>query len=691
MNKITNLNKILVEWAYQVKNGKPNHKSTRDLIVLDSVLKDFGWNLVERNELVNNLTEVDIVKNKDSGNIYTVQNVNKDKHTLVKKNASEDDIKKVEKDKEKSKEEPEDKSQDKPKVSVSNTIDRGGDSKVKNQALEYGFKEVTDENGNIIFKPAPGNAGSMLNEIVSGEVAQMLEENPNISEEELIDALYKRFGDKPLFTATTKSKIGNMSNTIAGGLKAKDIPAGKNKGLHSKLILAVRSGKRKHKKAVESANRQNFVNPKMENYYGHSESFDAMVNDIKDRQVIGPNGEEISQDEAEQLIRSGGGGDNPSDTATLVFDDESNRVIMLFHSDKDSTEALVAQSSPNAEAIANEKNIEKLVKDGKITEEQAEAIKGENRELVDIINDTESKLKKVVNEPGKWFQKNTDINEVLDNIKNDTGPNGEKDKNLTSTKFGAQPPKNNTGAVLDKKGKPRKYLNKYLEAKGIDPNNATEEQALESFLEFMGDDNKEEAPSDDAVTLMERINTRYLDEGAPDIFSQLEDIRNQTLQAQRDFTKNNDEIKIDIAGQEVGLGTFLEGGTVWKQFHLEAVNPNSEVGVHKYPGMFETNHGGLAVDGETLSGCMDGKVKSRNDFVTRLEVGDIEEQKGVSGTQKGKTTGGKQIVYAITSGGKKVEIGQKVMRTKTGKTGKLQTVYNWSNDFKKCFEKTGNR
>ena len=38
---ITDLNKILVEWAYQVKNGKPNHKSTRDLIVLDSVLKDF--------------------------------------------------------------------------------------------------------------------------------------------------------------------------------------------------------------------------------------------------------------------------------------------------------------------------------------------------------------------------------------------------------------------------------------------------------------------------------------------------------------------------------------------------------------------------------------------------------------------------------------------------------------------------
>ena len=113
-----------------------------------------------------------------------------------------------------------------------------------------------------------------------------------------------------------------------------------------------------------------FLNSKMENFYGHSSSFDAMVNDIKGKQVIGPNGAEISQEEAEQLIRSGGGGDNPSDTATLVFDKDSNKVIMLFHSDKDSTEALVAQSSAKAEAEANEKNIDKLVEDGKITEEQ---------------------------------------------------------------------------------------------------------------------------------------------------------------------------------------------------------------------------------------------------------------------------------------------------------------------------------
>ena len=88
---------------------------------------------------------------------------------------------------------------------------------------------------------------------------------------------------------------------------------------------------------------------------------------------------------------------------------------------------------------------------------------------------------------------------------------------------------------------------------------------------------------------------------------------------------------------------------------------------------------------------MGGQVENKDDFITRFEVGPIEDQKGVSGTQKGKTTGGKRIVYAITADNKRIEIGQKVMRTKTGKTGRLQTVYNWSKDMKKCFDENGKR
>jgi hypothetical protein len=690
--------KILNELSFRVSDGVPDLTNEQHLMKLFDVLKEHEWPVEARVELLKNLTEVDIVKKKQKdgsyGGAYTVQKHNPERgQKLITKNASQDQIKQVQKKKKDDGDDDSTQGSEESQVSMSNTIDRGGDSEIKNLALKYGFKEVEG-----VFKPAPGNAGSLLNEIISGEVAQMVEENPNLSEEELVGILYERFGDSELFKS--KKKNGNSgSKKPVGGISIKDVPEEHKKeaGLYSKVVLAVRSGKRKHKKATESAKKNGFKNSKIENYYGHSSSFDAMVNDIKDKQVIGPDGTEISQEEAEQLIRSGGGGDNPSDTATLVFDKDSNKVIMLFHSDKDSTEALIAQSSIKAEAEANEENIDKMVEDGSLTKEQGEKVKKDQKELIRKNDEIESKLKKVVNEPGKWFLKNTNTKDVLDNIKNDTGPDGSEDKNKTSTKFGNQPPKNETGAVLDSKGKPRPYLNKYLEEKGIDPNEATEEQSLEAFLEFMGDDNKvnengeEIIPSDDAVTLMERINTRYIEQGAPDIFTKLEDIRNESLQLQRDFITEQDKIKVKIDGKEVGMGTLLEGNTVWKQFHLEASNPNSEVGVHKYPGMFETNHGGLSVDGEVLRECMGGDVENKNDFIVRFEVGPLEEQKGVSGTQKGKTTGGKRIVYAITSDNKKIEVGQKVMRTKTGKTGKLQTVYNWSKDMKDCFEKEGKR
>ena len=40
---ITDLNKILVEWAYRTSDGKPDVKNSAKLLTLETVLKDFGW------------------------------------------------------------------------------------------------------------------------------------------------------------------------------------------------------------------------------------------------------------------------------------------------------------------------------------------------------------------------------------------------------------------------------------------------------------------------------------------------------------------------------------------------------------------------------------------------------------------------------------------------------------------------
>ena len=677
---------ILVEWAYRVHDGMPNPKnaqhiqelreSMEELNLPNNVIYQVIQNLIneEENPILKKTIKYKTDDGEDKeGTIGGILKQGEDHpaykqaRAMVDKDKPEPETKPeepkipktpIKTDKDDGEEKTLTKSTDMFKDVKPGELKQTGDYEIKNLGLKYGYSKVEG-----VFKPAPGNAGSMLNEIISGEVANILQENPNLSEEELMDTLMNQFGETKLFKQ-------NKGSQRAGGIKKSEIPEGKNPGQYSKLLIAIRAGKRKHKKAMDAASKNNFENSQVKNYYGHKESFKSMINDLEGKEVIGPNGKPVPMEEAIELINSGGGGDNPSDTATLVFDSKSNKVIMLFHSDKDSTDAIIAQSSLRAEAKANEKNIDNLVEQGKITEEEGEQIKGAQIELIEEREKIENELKTVGAEPAKFFLDKVPMSEVVKSATSDEGPDG-PDKSKTSTKV--------------KSALNNKNLKSYLTS-----DNPTEEEKMEAFMKMMSDENREVEPTEAQITLMDRLNRRYASKGAPDVDEKIEEIRNRTIQIESDYIKQNDSIKMDVDGKEVGLGTFLEANTIFKQFHLEAIDEQSETGVHKYPGMFETNHAGLAVDGEVLKKCMPG-INNKNDLIKNFEVGDAVEQKGVSGTQKGRTTGSKRIVYAVTAEGERIPIGVKVARSKTGKLGKLQTVYQWSPEFKKCFAKDGKR
>ena len=120
---ITDLNEILVEWAYRTNDGKPDVKNSAKLLTLETVLKDFGWSREARAELLSTLMETDIVKNKDSGNIYTVQKHNPNTQDLVKKDASDAEVAKVTK-KKVDKEKPKDSGADKTLKTFKGNIDK---------------------------------------------------------------------------------------------------------------------------------------------------------------------------------------------------------------------------------------------------------------------------------------------------------------------------------------------------------------------------------------------------------------------------------------------------------------------------------------------------------------------------------------------------------------------------------------
>ena len=78
---ITSINEILAEWAFRTKSGIPNPKSMAHQILLEGILKNYGWSVEARAELLNNLVEAnaDVVeptlakarKKADKGQTYS--------------------------------------------------------------------------------------------------------------------------------------------------------------------------------------------------------------------------------------------------------------------------------------------------------------------------------------------------------------------------------------------------------------------------------------------------------------------------------------------------------------------------------------------------------------------------------------------------------------------------------------------
>ena len=148
-------NKIVNEWSHRVKSGMPDANNFGHKLVLRQVLLEEGWDIRSANTLIDSLSEEFNAIKKDTGNVSTF-GTEKARDAAIQKGThseigddKEPEIKGGDKQDEKG-DEKDDEEDTTKKVSTSKTIDRGGDSNIKNQALEYGYKKVYDKNGNII-------------------------------------------------------------------------------------------------------------------------------------------------------------------------------------------------------------------------------------------------------------------------------------------------------------------------------------------------------------------------------------------------------------------------------------------------------------------------------------------------------------------------------------------------------------
>ena len=90
-----NIEKIIEEWDKVVNSSYPDINNSAHLIKLTEVMIKIGYDSKFVHTYVDSLNEDDIVKNKDSGNIYTVQTHNPNTQDLIKKDASEDELEKA--------------------------------------------------------------------------------------------------------------------------------------------------------------------------------------------------------------------------------------------------------------------------------------------------------------------------------------------------------------------------------------------------------------------------------------------------------------------------------------------------------------------------------------------------------------------------------------------------------------------
>jgi hypothetical protein len=629
------------------------------------------------------LKEDDIVKSKASGNVYTVKTFDPSKHDKP----TPDEIEKAKASnggdlptKDVSAASPQ---QSEPtqgqKLSSSDfqsSAEKDTQPTQSTQEPQSDFSELETSNKNTLdsfikngyakSSGAPGSPGSMLNEIMSiTSATDVLNSGGDFDYDSQLKSNIEKLKDTDL------AKENDSDNPASGVKKSEAAEIAKQYGvsigLASKSIIATRAAQSKTNHVKQAIIEKNGIeNATSIPFFGDAKGLKSQedaVNSTKGKILLGNT--EITKEEATQIIRNSGGGENPSDTAIFVVNKNTGDLHMTFYSDKDNVNAIVAQSTIAAEVEFKKKQIEDFVQKGQMTAEQGEAVKNVMSSAIKEYQTLETDLDKVVNGPIIHLQ-SVNPNTLVGLAK--------------TLSTGAFPDKYWKGdgksvkGVAEMMSKSKKHMAYLPDGHATPP---TDTEIMQGFVKYASDPNNTLTKTEQRV-----ISDLSNKTDGPKLGAKLGEIRKRTVETDLNLIKKLDEQTVNINGTQVGIGTLLEAESVAEKLHLNIMFGGS--GVYKDPDAFYQESGGVAVNKATMQKCL--PFSDKNDMVSHFEVGEERET-----TKKGETTitGGSKIVYAISKNGQKYPIGEKIQRSKSGILGKLQTVYKYHPDVQKCFGKNG--
>lgn len=674
--------KIAKEWAYRSKTGMPDTTTYEDIETLQEVLVDLkypgdfifeyiGCLLIEKDRSDDaRLADKDVVYKSEDGKTRTIKYSSALTYdTDHPARIAAEKMKNGDSAQDKEGESPEKLSGDDFKTAAdkevdkdaSDTIKKGkvtgdsseGDNQVKNDMLKYGYSGYEKNTGS---KPAPGGAGSAFNEIISGEGVHVLRKNPNMTDEELAMKMYEMTEDTPL---------GKEQKKTTGLGKLPDVA---NKDLYTKCLVSAKSARKKYERTeqrVSTLQEQGKMGKvdKIDTYYGADKSLEAQVESITTaNKVFIPGGTEVTKEDAIAFTKAGGGGQNPSDTATFVKDNNGN-LLLQFHSDKTTTSDIQDNSTLAQEGENYKSSIDTI--DG-LSPEQKEEAKAIIDDYSTKINNIEENYNDQATPIAQKLQE-LPIDIQIDIIQNDKGT---LNKNIDQALFGA-------------KGLKPQY-EKYLD--GADPNNLDLQQKYKIIRKHVASGNGKS--NDTKVVNKVGLALQKIDSNIEgiDVKKNLSQQRQKAVELQRQRVDKLNERTVNIDGVDIGIGTLMEADETVRGFHLslmdyppkgyEKGNPGSMIG-----SALDVNMGGTIVDGGVLRKCLG--VNNTKEFKQKFSL--VDEEKLTKDTQ-GNITGKVVYTYAIDAGGKKIEVGYKTYRSKAGATGKTSNTMQYSKHMQNCFK-----
>jgi len=704
------IEEILVEWAYRVHDGMPNIKNTTHIQQLRESMEELNLpnNVIYQviQNLINEVTDKETkfkARSKETNKIIYYKNQDnldagiKSGHAIPYEKSDGEEPKEPEtKPGMKIDPNPMGKKDDKDEKPTEPTIDT---KKVNNislelygesgtegllqasettlQALQNGYKKGADY-------VAPGNAGSCFNENMSNEGVHILVQNPDLSEDELAQIIFDRTKDEKLGTEIKTTSIQSPHNkdkgTIPDELKGKENK--QKRDLYKSCIIAARSAisktKRIRKGESEARNQVGFgKETKIDSFGGTKNDIDKIKEKINSAKKVYVYDKEtgkvyeIPKDVMVDWVDDSGGGENPGDTAVISMDENGN-LLYDGWSDKINYNALQGNSTLNDDYTKQEKNINKLVEDGRLDKQIAQTALAIVKEAKQKSAEIEKNYKKAPLKEAKFFSNYVgDEKERLhQHLKNEA----EKyDRDGTANHItDRKPPATEPGLM-------QRY--------GVD--------TYEELLDAMIDEAENGKPSGKVLKVIGRIANRerkHLKEKTGQIPPQLDtkiilsDAREQALDVQKDTMTRLNQLKGKTSsGKEKRLGDIIGFQETIDFLHLDKIEEPS--GDDDYNTILKRNTHlvmeGTDVPPQTIKKCLG--VNNLQDAEDNFEV--VQDEELIKDQETKQFTTGKVIyIYAIKKG-KRTFIGKKTYRSKDGPTAKTSNTIEWSPDMQECFDR----